>query len=218
MRATPTPTVPTHRAAVVVDPQHAFTEAGALEVDGGDAVCRRIGSYLATHGDRYDLVVFTSDWHIEPGDHFDPETPDFVDTWPPHCVAATPGAALDDNLVLGANQAGLGILSPLALADRIVYKGQHQAAYSGFEGAAGDQTLAELLEAGADEAGPIEALDVMGIATSHCVRATVLDGRRLGYDTTVLADLCVGVTPELAAAALDEMVAAGAVVDESISA
>jgi nicotinamidase/pyrazinamidase len=205
------PTRPTHRAAIVVDPQNDFTEHGALAVEGGDAVCARIGSHLVTEAGRYDLVLFTSDWHIEPGDHFaGDEGPDFTDTWPVHCAAGTAGAAIDDEVAAGARAAGLHIASPLALADGLVHKGHHEAAYSGFEGRDGDRALHDLLTG----AG-ITAVEVMGIATSHCVRATALDAVNHGYETTVLDDLCVGVTDELAAAARAEMVAAGIVLTTS---
>ncbi len=205
MRLTARPTRPTYRAAIVVDPQNDFTEGGALAVEGGDAACARIGAHLVVAAERYDLVLFTSDWHIEPGDHFaGEEGPDFADTWPVHCAAGTAGAAIDDEVVAGARAAGLDIASPLALADGLVHKGQHEAAYSGFEGRDGEQALHDLLT----RAG-VTAVDVMGIATSHCVKATALDAVAHGYATTVLDDLCVGVTDELAAAARADMVAAG---------
>ena len=211
MRMTARPTHPTHRAAIVVDPQNDFTEGGALAVEGGDAVCARIGAHLVTAAERYALVLFTSDWHIEPGDHFAGlEAPDFTDTWPVHCAAGTAGAAIDDEVVAGARVAGLDIASPLALADGLVHKGQHEAAYSGFEGTDGDRALHELLT----RAG-ITAVDVMGIATSHCVRATALDAVTHGYETSVLDDLCVGVTDELAAAARADMISAGIVLTTS---
>ncbi|RHA44280.1 isochorismatase family protein [Cellulomonas rhizosphaerae] len=180
-----------HRALVVVDVQPTFCEGGALAVPGGNDVARAIAEYAAAHRDEYALVVTTQDWHVDPGAHFS-ETPDFVDTWPPHGVAGTPEAELHP---------ALAELGP----DASVKKGAYAAAYSGFEGVdAEGQALAQILEA----AG-ITAVDVVGIAESHCVRATALDAHELGLATRVFTDLTVPVTPALGAAARDELRAAG---------
>jgi nicotinamidase/pyrazinamidase len=184
---------PTHRALIVVDVQPTFCEGGALPVVGGNAVAHDVAAYAADHRDRYDLVVTTQDWHIDPGRHFS-ETPDFVDTWPPHGVAGTAEAALHP---------ALDALHP----EVSVRKGQYDAGYSGFDGV--DDTgrpLADLL----DDAG-VTDVDVVGIAESHCVRATALDALTRGLRTRVLTDLTVPVSPELGAAARGELAAAGAV-------
>ncbi|MBO1752010.1 isochorismatase family protein [Actinotalea sp. BY-33] len=179
------------RALLVVDVQPTFCEGGALGVDGGDAVAERVATFAADHRDGYALVVTTQDWHIAPGAHFSDE-PDFVDSWPPHGLAETAEAQLHPAL------AGL-------LADVSIKKGQYDAGYSGFDGrdAAGRELGAVL-----DDAG-VRAVDVVGIAESHCVRATALDAVRHGYVTRVLTDLTVPVTPELGAAARAEMQTAG---------
>jgi nicotinamidase/pyrazinamidase len=184
---------PTHRALIVVDVQPTFCEGGALPVVGGNAVAHDVATYAADHRDRYDLVVTTQDWHIDPGRHFS-ETPDFVDTWPPHGVAGTAEAALHP---------ALDSLHP----EVSVRKGQYDDGYSGFDGV--DDTgrpLAALL----DDAG-VTDVDVVGIAESHCVRATALDALARGLRTRVLTDLTVPVSPELGAAARSELAAAGAV-------
>lgn len=179
------------RALLVVDVQPTFCEGGELGVEGGHAVAERIAGYARDHRDRYDVVVTTQDWHVDPGDHWS-ETPDFVDTWPPHGVAGTPNAALHPALT---------DLAP----DASVRKGEHAAAYSGFEGVdAQGRPLADLLR----EAG-VTAVDVVGIAESHCVRATALDAHALGLATRVLTDLTVPVSPELGAAARADLAAAG---------
>ncbi len=179
------------RALLVVDVQPTFCEGGALPVEGGNAVAQAIADYATAHRDRYDLVVTTQDWHVDPGAHFS-ATPDFVDTWPPHGVAGTPEAELHPAL------AGLA-------PDARVRKGEYQAAYSGFEGVdeAGRDLAAILAGAGVAE------VDVVGIAESHCVRATALDAVAAGLRTRVLTDLTVPVTPELGAAARAEMAAGG---------
>lgn len=183
---------PTHRALLVVDPQNDFCESGSLPVVGGTAVVAAITAYVAGHRDDYDLIVVTRDWHIDPGDHFAAD-PDFVDTWPEHCRAGTPGAAFHELLDV----------EPHAL----VSKGEYAPAYSGFEGR--EQRTGDLLGGFLTERG-IVAVDVVGIAASHCVRATANDALRLGFDTRVIEDLTVGVTDDLARAALDELTAAGA--------
>lgn len=183
---------PTRRALVVVDVQPTFCEGGALPVEGGNAVARDVALYIAEHRDRYELVVTTQDWHIEPGAHFS-DTPDFVDTWPPHGVAGTSEADLHPALAA-------------IVPDASVKKGQYAAAYSGFEGVDGDgRGLAQIL---AD--GQITDVDVVGLAESHCVRSTAIDAVGLGLRTRVLTDLTAPVSEELGVAAREEMRAAGA--------
>lgn len=179
------------RALLVVDVQPTFCEGGALPVPGGNAVAEAIAEFAAARRAEYDLVVTTQDWHVDPGTHFS-ETPDFVDTWPPHGVAGTAEAELHP---------ALAELQP----DAGVRKGAYQAAYSGFEGTDREgRGLAEILRT----AG-ITDVDVVGIAESHCVRATALDALALGLGTRVLTDLTVPVTPELGAAARAELAEAG---------
>jgi nicotinamidase/pyrazinamidase len=193
----------TRRALIVVDVQPTFCEGGALAVAGGNAVAGAIARYAAAHRDRYALVATTQDWHVDPGAHFatPPAEPDFVDTWPPHGVAGTAEAELHP---------ALAELAP----DISVRKGQHAAAYSGFEGVdAEGRDLATLLGA----AGITDA-DVVGIAESHCVRATALDALTAGLRVRVLTDLTVPVTPEQGVSARAEMAAAGAVLVNSSAA
>lgn len=179
------------RALVVVDVQPTFCEGGALGVEGGDAVAHAVAAFAAAHRGDYALVVTTQDWHVDPGEHFS-DIPDYVDTWPPHGVAGTAEAELHP---------ALADLAP----DVSVKKGEYQAAYSGFEGVdAQGRPLADLLR----DAG-IEAVDVVGIAESHCVKATALDALGLGLSTRVFTDLTVPVSPDQGAQARVEMAAAG---------
>lgn len=165
------------RALIVVDVQNDFCEGGSLAVAGGIEVARAIREHLATEGEFYDHVVATRDHHIDPGAHFS-ETPDFVDSWPRHCVAGTPGAEIRAELADVAFEA-------------IFDKGEYAAAYSGFEGRCEGESLAAwLTERGVDE------VDVCGIATDFCVLATARDAARTGFVTTVLWDLCAAVSPE----------------------
>jgi nicotinamidase/pyrazinamidase len=185
------------RALIVVDVQPTFCEGGELPVEGGNAIAGAIAEYVSANRTAYALVVTTQDWHIDPGEHFS-AAPDFIDTWPPHGQADSPNAALHPAL------AGLA-------ADGAVRKGQYAAAYSGFEGSddAGTPLHAILYRAG------VGAVDVVGIAESHCVAATALDAIRLGYATRVLTDLTVPVSPELGEAARQEMARAGIVLHPS---
>ncbi len=183
---------PHRRALIVVDVQPTFCEGGALGVAGGNAAAQAIAEHADRHRDRYDLVVTTQDWHIDPGSHFSDE-PDFVDTWPPHGVAGTPEAELHPAL------ADLG-------QDVRLKKGAYAAAYSGFEAA--DEHGRELATV-LDEAR-ISEVEIVGIAESHCVKATALDAVGLGLRTRVLTDLTVPVTPEQGAQARAAMAAAGA--------
>jgi nicotinamidase/pyrazinamidase len=165
------------RALIVVDVQNDFCEGGSLAVAGGAQVAADISAYLASNPD-YHLVVATRDAHIDPGAHFS-DTPDFIDSWPPHCVVGTPGRELHPNLTFRA-------------FDGIFDKGNYEAAYSGFEGENSNGVgLDEFLA----ESG-VTDLDVCGIATDYCVRATAEDAALLGYVTTVLTDLIAAVAPD----------------------
>ena len=175
-------------AIIVVDVQNDFCEGGSLPVTGGAEVAGRITARLAEGG--FDHAVATRDHHIDPGSHFAAE-PDFVATWPPHCVVGTAGVELHPALDTAAVQA-------------VFDKGEYTAAYSGFEGSAGGVGLREWLA----ERGVTE-VEVCGIATDHCVRATALDAARAGLSTTVRLDLTAGVAAATTAAALQELSAAG---------
>lgn len=177
-------------ALIVVDVQNDFCEGGSLAVVGGGDVARRIAALLASDH-AYDHVVATRDHHVDPGDHF-AERPDFVDSWPAHCVQHTAGAEHHPHL------AGL----PFAA---IFDKGEYAAAYSGFEGTSADgDPLADWLRARG-----VEEVDVCGIATDYCVKATALDAARNGFATTVLLDLTAAVAPANTDAVVAELAAAG---------
>jgi nicotinamidase/pyrazinamidase len=185
------------RALVVVDVQNDFCEGGSLAVAGGAEVAHRIGELLHHWTEKlpqapsYDAAVATRDHHIDPGDHFSKE-PDFVDSWPAHCVVGTDGEAFHPNL------------DPQPF-DAVFLKGEHAAAYSGFEGVCAEGTgLADWLRS-----HEITHVDVCGIATDYCVRATALDAVRNGFETTLLESMCTGVAPESTKAALAEMTDAG---------
>lgn len=169
-------------ALIVVDVQRDFCEGGSLAVEGGNAVAHRIADYVRREKDEYDLIVFTKDWHTgtnSNGGHFS-ENPDYVDTWPAHCVVNSEGSLLHPAVSIVFNE-----LYPEAV---MVFKGYGEPAYSGFQGAFMGDSLHEILSQAA-----IDAVDICGIATDYCVKATALDAIAHGYDTLVIYDLTAAV-------------------------
>lgn len=192
------------RALFVIDVQSDFTEGGALGVTGGGGVARGITEYLRQHPGRYDEVIASRDWHDadnDNGGHFaTTEAPNFVTTWPVHCVAGTPGA--EYHFALNTDAITVHIR-----------KGQGVPAYSIFEGFTPDgveftKVLTEL---------DVREVDVVGIATDYCVRASALDAVAAGIHVRVLTDLVAGVSDDSSAAALAELAEAGSEVMESSS-
>ena len=173
---------------IVVDVQNDFCEGGSLAVNGGTDVARAISTRLTQGG--YDHAVATRDHHIDPGAHFS-EHPDFVATWPAHCRVGTPGVELHPELSTERIEA-------------IFDKGEYQAAYSGFEGASDGVPLGDWLRTHG-----IDTVEVVGIATDHCVRATALDAAAAGLATTVRLDLTAGVAQSTVDGALRQLQDAG---------
>jgi nicotinamidase/pyrazinamidase len=208
------------RALIIVDVQNDFCEGGSLAVEGGAGLAAEISEYVDAHHGQFDHIVATQDWHVDPGPHFSAD-PDFVDSWPRHCVAGTRGAELHPDLDTEYIQA-------------YFRKGQYTAAYSGFEGLlapedavptgdrkpgamplAGTADALDPAEGGSQAGGAfaadedaiglddwlqshdVEDVVVVGIATDHCVKATALDGVQAGYSVTVLRGLTVGIAEDL---------------------
>jgi nicotinamidase/pyrazinamidase len=199
------------RALIIVDVQNDFCEGGSLAVKGGADVAGAISEYVDAYHGQFDHIVATQDWHIEPGAHFS-EAPDFIDSWPPHCVAGTPGAELHPDLDTEYIQA-------------YFRKGQFTAAYSGFEGilAPEDEVPtgerkpgalplpddAEELTAAsfADEdaiglddwlqSHDVEDVVIVGIASDYWVMGTALDAVQAGYSVTVVRNLTAGIAADL---------------------
>ncbi|SER85112.1 isochorismatase family protein [Corynebacterium cystitidis] len=185
------------RALILVDAQNDFC-TGSLATARGPEVASKIAGYLTSDVAReqdYVAVVATQDWHIDPGPHFS-QDPDFVDSWPVHCVAGSPGAALHPAIDPGA-------------IDAFFRKGEYEAAYSGFEGTLALHDDAPGLATWLRERG-VDTLDICGIATDHCVRATALDALNAGFNVRILSGMCAAVNGERGDAALHELHAAGA--------
>jgi nicotinamidase/pyrazinamidase len=179
-------------AVVVVDVQNDFCEGGSLAVAGGAEVARAVSARLADGG--FAHAVATRDHHIDPGDHF-ADNPDFVESWPRHCVVGTDGVQLHPDLDTSRLEA-------------VFDKGEYAAAYSGFEASSAGTPLARWL---ADR--KVDTVEIVGIATDHCVRATALDAARLGLKTRVRLDLTAGVAAGTVERALGDLRAAGVHLD-----
>lgn len=185
------------KAILIIDVQNDFCEGGALACQGGAQVAKNISEYLASNKSDYDFVIASRDWHMpnsENGGHFPAQgiDPDFVTTWPLHCIAGEEGAEYHSNL-------------DTSLIDIHIKKGQGEHGYSIFEGTTDSgETFPELL--GRLE---ISAVDVVGIATDYCVRASSLDARKTGLEVRVITSLTAGVAASSTEAAIDEMVDAG---------
>ncbi|MFJ1894641.1 MULTISPECIES: isochorismatase family protein [unclassified Streptomyces] len=186
-----------HRALIVVDVQNDFCEGGSLAVAGGADVAAAITDLIGEAQPGYRHVVATRDHHIDPGGHFS-SAPDFEHSWPPHCVAGTEGVGFHPNFAPAVASGAI---------DAVFDKGAYAAAYSGFEGL--DENGVGLAEWLRDRG--VESVDVVGIATDHCVRATALDAVREGFGTHVLLDLTAGVAEATTDRALAELREAGVV-------
>jgi nicotinamidase/pyrazinamidase len=179
------------RALIIVDVQNDFCEGGSLAVQGGAEVARAISSYLTATDGEYARIVATRDHHVDPGGHFS-DHPDYADSWPPHCVAGTPGEEFHPSL-------------DTTLVEEVFSKGNYAAAYSGFEGLSSTGAkLADWLRGRG-----ITDVDIAGLATDYCVRATAADAAAAGFGTRVLLDLTAGVAPETTRQALADLTAAG---------
>lgn len=204
------------KALLIVDVQKDFCAGGTLATERGAEVAALISEYLENHHQDYQAIAATQDWHISPGDHFS-DQPDFKDSWPVHCQADSAGAELHEDLDTDYIQA-------------YFRKGAYEAAYSGFEGllAPEDSVMTGEREAGAPavEEGPkvslddwlaqqgIEDVDVVGIASDYCVKATALDAVEAGYETRVLLDLTAPVHEDSLEELVDELEDAGVTVAE----
>jgi nicotinamidase/pyrazinamidase len=179
------------RALIIVDVQNDFCEGGSLAVRGGAAVARAISAHLAARAGEYERIVATHDHHVDPGSHFSGH-PDYVASWPPHCVVGTRGEQFHPDLDVSS-------------VEEVFNKGEHAAAYSGFEGAssAGEPLAGWLRDR------DITDVDVVGLATDYCVRATAIDAAAAGFGTRVLLPLTAGVAPPTTERSLADLRAAG---------
>ncbi len=165
----------------MVDVQVDFVEGGSLGVQGGMQVAAMIARHLRHFKNEYQFVVASRDYHEDAPDHIS-ATPDYLNTWPPHCIIGTPGAAFVPTIQNLVRE---------KLIQVVVLKGRHEAAYS---------VLKE---------NRVDHIDVCGIATDYCVRASALDARKNAFQVRVLVNLCAAVNPATGQQAIEEMKAAG---------
>ena len=179
-----------NEALIIVDVQYDFVEGGSLAVEGGTNLANRLATFVDQGANGIAHIITTQDWHIDPGSHFADE-PDFIDTWPKHCVAHTHGAEIVEPLSASLKAHGV---------DAQIHKGMHEAAYSGFEGIeeATGQILAEKLRLLG-----VDTVYIAGIATDYCVKQTALDAVKAGFTTKLLKDFVVGINPDSVQALLD---------------
>jgi nicotinamidase/pyrazinamidase len=182
-------------ALVVVDVQNDFADpSGSLSVKGGAEIVPLLNAEIERALQAGAAVVYTQDWHPAHTPHFAQDG----GIWPVHCVADGPGAELYPDLI---------VKGP------VIRKGTHgEDGYSGFSmrNPAGGVPVPTDLDATLARGGATR-LVVCGLATDYCVKATALDGVRLGYDTAVLLDgiRAVNLQPGDGEKALDEMAEAG---------
>ncbi|MDO5721431.1 MAG: isochorismatase family protein [Actinomycetaceae bacterium] len=195
------PTLGCMKAILIVDVQRDFTEGGALACEGGANVAGAITDYLRTNASDYHLVAASRDWHNpgeDNGGHFASE-PDFIDTWPVHCVAGSEGAQYHPNL-------------DQSLIEVEVHKGMGEPAYSAFEGRSeGGQNLEQVLK----ERG-VDQLDIVGIAADYCVKASAADALKAGFRVRILSDLTAAVNAAGAKAAFADLEKEGVRIETAV--
>lgn len=180
-----------HTALLVVDMQNCFVDDGELGITGGRQLALDIKDYIESHGTQYQLIISSQDWHIDPRDHFS-EEPDYIDIWPEHGKAHTYSAELVKEL----NDIKF---------DCAIKKGQYSPGYSAFEGHTDDsQSLETYLKE-----QEIDAIDICGLALSHCVKQSALDAHALGFKTRLLAPLSLAVHQEDTSSILHELKQSG---------
>lgn len=200
----------TATAYVAVDVQNDFIEGGALGVTGGENVARAIADYVKEFGGEFQALVTTQDWHID--------SPEHLALWGEHCMAGTSGSNLHRDLAHALAPSDQeerrfdGLLVP-------IIKGLYDHGYSGFSGRVDDHSPDEKNESVSLEDvlrwRGIERLVVVGLATDHCVRATALDGLRLGFEVVIFTDQIAGVNADASKAALEEIANNGGIITTS---
>jgi nicotinamidase/pyrazinamidase len=180
-------------ALIIVDVQNDFCAGGTLAVQGGDEVVPVLNEYIqkfATAG----LPIFAMrDWHPEKTRHFNTDG----GLWPPHCVRGSKGADFHPALQLSKNSV---VVSKGTAAD--------DDSYSGFDAVTEDGVrMDELLRRSG-----VERIFVGGLATDYCVKHTVIDGLKNGFEVVLLTDAIRGVNlrPQDSADAIKAMIQSGA--------
>jgi nicotinamidase/pyrazinamidase len=182
-------------ALLIVDLQNDFVEGGSLPVPGGMQVAAHVARHVRHFRSEYAFVVASRDIHEDPPDHF-ADQPDYITTWPKHGLVGTPGGALVTPIYNLVRE---------KLIQVVVDKGRHAAATSAFEAldARGHPLLDVLREQRVDH------IDICGLITEYCIRASALDARKHEFQARVLVNLCGAANPQAGQLAFEEMKAAG---------
>jgi len=175
-------------ALIIVDVQMDFCPGGALPVTEGDKVVPVLNDYIKTFSKAGALIVATRDWH--PPNHL--SFKEYGGIWPSHCIQGTDGAKFHPDLKLPR---GTRIISKATVPEK--------EAYSGFD----ETGLGEMLKTMG-----VKRVFVGGLATDYCVKSTVLDAVKLGFETFLLEDAVRGVDvkPGDSERAIEEMLESGA--------
>ncbi len=192
---------PTNEALIVIDVQNDFCPCGALAVAGGDEIVAGINTLM----DEFSAVILTQDWHPKGHSSFatahgaDPfttyEAPYGTQVlWPDHCIQGTQGAAFHTDL--------------RTHGDLIIRKGYNPAidSYSAFF--ENDKTTPTGLEGYLRSRG-IDTVTIVGLALDYCVNYSAQDAAKLGFNTTVITNLCRAIDAQTEATARAEMMALG---------
>jgi len=175
-------------ALIIVDVQRDFCQGGALAVPNGDEVVPVLNEYIEKFKSAGAAVIATRDWH--PRNHVSFRSRG--GPWPEHCVQNTAGAEFHPRLNLPSDVI-------------VVSKGTKpdKEAYSGFEDTDLESKLREL---------GVSKIFVGGLATDYCVKHTVLDGLKRGFEVYLLEDAVRGVDVQKGDSekAIEEMVKKGA--------
>jgi nicotinamidase/pyrazinamidase len=182
-------------ALLVVDLQNDFIEGGSLPVPGGTQLAAHVARHVRHFRSEYAFVVATRDVHEDPVDHF-ADQPDYISTWPKHGIVGTSGAALCTPIFNLVRE---------KLIQAVLDKGRHAAAVSAFE--AQDPRGHMLVDVLREQR--IDHIDICGLITEYCIRASALDARQHEFQVRVLVNLCGAAGPEAGQRALEEMKAAG---------
>jgi nicotinamidase/pyrazinamidase len=182
-------------ALLVVDLQNDFVEGGALPIPGGTQLVAHVARHIRHFRSEYAFVVATRDIHEDPPDHFS-DQPDYINSWPPHGVKGTHGAVLCtpiSNLVREK------------IIQAVLDKGRHAAAFSAFD--AQDPRGHLLVDVLREQR--VDHIDICGVITEYCIKASALDARKHEFQVRVLVNLCGAASPEAGRLAFEEIKTAG---------
>jgi nicotinamidase/pyrazinamidase len=180
---------------LVIDLQNDFLEGGSVPVPGGTQIAAQVARHIRHFRSEYSFVVATRDVHEDPPDHF-ADKPDYINTWPKHGLVGTQGATLCTPIFNLVREKIIQV---------VLDKGRHAGAVSAFEA----QDLRGHLLVDVLREQRVDHIDVCGLITEYCVRASALDARKHEFQVRVLVNLCGAASPDNALRAYEDMKTAG---------